>query len=216
MALPSAYFTSFKNVDAIFAAIKAAQSPPRFTQKFLEGLGFQNSNDRLFVNVLKALGFLNDTGEPIRRYHQYLDLTQSETVLAEAIREAYTDLFRVNNHAENMTTQDVKNKMKTLSEGQFTDRVLTQMAGTFKSLCKNADFSRLPVAAGQRHEVPESIDGNPPSTDSEKKSRGQRLPPQDTPARIGGLVYSINIHLPESRDQAGYEAPFKSLREQLL
>jgi hypothetical protein len=56
MALPSAYFTSFKNVDAIFAAIKAAQSPPRFTQKFLEGLGFQNSNDRLFVNLLRPLG----------------------------------------------------------------------------------------------------------------------------------------------------------------
>jgi uncharacterized protein DUF5343 len=143
MALPSAYFTSFKNVDAIFAAIKAAQAPPRFTQRFLEGLGFQNSNDRLFINVLKAIGFLNDTGEPQRRYHEYLDLSQSETVLAEAIRDAYADLFRVNNHAENMSTQDVKNKMKTLSEGQYTDRVLTQMAGTFKVLCKNADFSRV-------------------------------------------------------------------------
>ena len=80
MALPSAYFTSFKNVDAIFAAIKAAQAPPRFTQRFLEGLGFQNSNDRLFINVLKAVGFLNDTGEPQHRYHEYLDLSQSETV----------------------------------------------------------------------------------------------------------------------------------------
>jgi Family of unknown function (DUF5343) len=129
MALPSAYLTSFKNVDAILAAIKAAQAPPRFTQRFLEGLGFQNSNDRLFINVLKALGFLNDTGEPRRRYHEYLDLTQSETVLAEAIREAYADLFRVNNHAENMSNQDVKNKMKTLSEGQYTDRVLTQNGG---------------------------------------------------------------------------------------
>ena len=83
------------------------------------------------------------TGEPQHRYHEYLDLIQSETVLAEAIRDAYADLFRVNNHAENMSTQDVKNKMKTLSEGQYTDRVLTQMAGTFKVLCKNADFSRI-------------------------------------------------------------------------
>src|SRR5205807_10476144 len=61
MALPSAYLTSFKNVDAILAAIQAAQAPPRFTQKFLEGLGFANANDRLFINILKAIGFLNET-----------------------------------------------------------------------------------------------------------------------------------------------------------
>lgn len=182
MALPSAYLTSFKNVDAIFAAIKAAQAPPRFTQKFLEGLGFQNSNDRLFINLVKALGFLNDTGEPKRRYHEYLDLTRSETVLADAIREAYADLFRVNNHAENMSTPDVKNKMKALSEGQFTDRVLAQMAGTFKSLCKNADFSGLPAAAGRRVELAETLDGSPPSPDAERESR-EELPPRETRAR---------------------------------
>ena len=40
MALPSAYLTSFKNVDGILAAMQSAQAPGRFTQKFLEGLGF--------------------------------------------------------------------------------------------------------------------------------------------------------------------------------
>ena len=39
-----------------------------------------------------------------------------------------------------MGAQDVKNKMKTLSEGQFTDRVLSQMATTFTTLVKLADF----------------------------------------------------------------------------
>lgn len=34
--------------------------------------------------------------------------------------------------------------------------------------------------------------------------------------RLGGLAYNINIHLPESRDQAVYDALFKSLREHLL
>lgn len=180
----------------------------------MEGLGFQNSNDRLFINLLKALGFLSDTGEPTRRYHEYLDLTQSETVLAKAIREAYADLFRVNNHAENMSNQDVKNKMKTLSEGQYTDRVLTQMAGTFKILCKNADFSGIGRTVDPVVEPRPTVDGTSPTV--EHTPGEERVLAENGTTRIGGLVYSINIHLPESRDQAVYDAVFKSLRQHLL
>lgn len=145
MSLPNAYLTSFKNTVAILKAIQAAQAPPRFTQKFLEGLGYQNSNDRAVINILKALGFLDDSGVPTSRYHRYLDQTQSALALAEGIRESYEDLFRVNRNAHEMSTTDAKNKMKTLSEGQFTDRVLTQMAGTFTTLVKEADFSAPPT-----------------------------------------------------------------------
>lgn len=117
--LPNAYLTSFKNTSAILKAIQAAQAPPRFTQKFLEGLGYQNSNDRAIINVLKGIGFLDDSGVPTNRYHRYLDQTQSALVLAEGIRDAYEDLFRINRRANEMSTQDVKNKMKTLSEGHL-------------------------------------------------------------------------------------------------
>lgn len=151
MSLPTAYLTSARNTPAIFQAIQGAQAPPRFTMKFLEGLGFANSNDRATINVLKGLGFLEDSGIPTKRYHQYLDQSQSATILAEAIREAYADLFRVNRAAQTMTQADVKNKMKTLSEGQFTERVLTQMAMTFVTLVKLADFmSTSPAGTAPR------------------------------------------------------------------
>lgn len=205
MALPTAYLTSQKNVDGVLTAIKTAQAPPRFTQKFLETLGFQNSTDRLFINVLKALGFLTETGTPTKRYHEYLDQTQSERIMATAIREAYADLFQVNTRAQEMTTGDVKNKMKTLSQGQYSDRVLDLMAATFKSLVKYAEFSATappsPAPPGKRPEPPL------PEPDKERK---------ELPAPIRGLVYNINLHLPESRDQAVYDALFKSLREHLL
>src|SRR6266851_2880287 len=141
MPLPKAYFTSTKNVDAILAAIQAAQAPPRFTQKFLEGLGFPGVADRLFINVLKSLGFLTDTGVPTNRYHEYLDQTQSKRVMAQGVRDAYADLYQINVKAHDMPLGDVKNKMKTLSQGQYGDSVLSKMATTFKVLVKNADFS---------------------------------------------------------------------------
>lgn len=208
MSLPNAYLTSFKNASAILKAVQAAQAPPRFTQKFLEGLGYQNSNDRAIINVLKALGFLDDSGVPTPRYHRYLDQTQSALVLAEGIREAYEDLFRVNRNAHEMSGQEVKNKMKTLSEGAFTDRVLTQMAGTFTTLIKDADFSGTPTPIT-------GSDGTPPADPQDAPPlpgpNGQPLGGASSP--FSSLAYNINIQLPESRDPAVYNAIFKALRE---
>jgi Family of unknown function (DUF5343) len=41
--------------------------------KFLENLGFTSTNDRLFIGILKDLGFLNRDGAPQRRYFDFLD-----------------------------------------------------------------------------------------------------------------------------------------------
>jgi hypothetical protein len=172
-------------------------------------LGFQNSNDRLFINMFKALGFVNDTGIPTKRYHEYLDQTQSERIMAAAVREAYGDLFQINTRAQEMSANDVKNKMKTLSEGQFSERVLTQMAGTFKAFAKNADF--VAVAPG-----PGTPPGAPPEPEGALEVHREKLPSKEGALAIRGLVYNINLHLPESRDQAVYDALFKALREHLV
>lgn len=209
MSLPSAYLTSFKNTAAILKAIQAAQAPPRFTQKFLEGLGYQNSNDRAVINVLKAIGFLDDSGVPLSRYHRYLDQTQSALVLAEGIRDAYEDLFRVNRNAQEMSISDVKNKMKTLSEGQFTDRVLSQMAGTFNTLVKEADFSKPPTPDTSADGTPSDSEFNAPRPTLDSSGNGQ----VSSTSPFGNLAYNINIQLPESRDPAVYNAIFKALRE---
>jgi uncharacterized protein DUF5343 len=71
------------------------------------------------VGVLKILGFIGPDGSPTDRYFRFLDQTQSATVLAEGIRDAYRDLFQVNTNAQNMTKPEVMNKMKTLGQGQF-------------------------------------------------------------------------------------------------
>jgi hypothetical protein len=218
MTLPNAYLTSFKNTGDILKAITAAQAPDRFTIKFLEGLGYPSSNDRAMGNVLKFLGFLDDSGVPQRRYHEYLDQTQSGQVLAQGIREAYSDLFRVNKNAQNMSSVDVKNKMKTLSEGAFSDRVLTQMAGTFTTLVKFADFS-------ERQTKPGEAAGDEPVIEEERSAPPRRAASNDDvlgperrverKSRLGDLVYNINIVLPESRDPAVYNVLFKALREHL-
>ena len=210
MALPTAYLTSFRNTPAILRAIQGAQAPERFTQKFLEGLGFPSSNDRAMINVLKALGFVDDSGVPQRRYHEFLDQTQSAIVLAEGIRFAYADLFKVNKNAHAMTAAEVKNKMKTLSEGAFTDRVLTQMSGTFTTLVKEADFISAPAERSVDQDVSD-VDGILPET----SARDEPIVTGRGVLGFGSLAYNINIILPESRDPAVFDAIFRALREHL-
>lgn len=208
MALPKSYLTSTKNLSAMLNAIKTAQAPDKFTHKFLATLEFTSSNDRLIIGVLKSLGFLADDGKPTQRYYEFLDQTRSERILADGIREAYQDLFAVNVYANKMSKEEVVNKFKTLSQGRLSDAVLDKMGLTFTSLVKLADFSAQTAAKF----APEDT---------------QKTTAEDTPQRphevdvartvkVGGLVYNIQLVLPDSRDPAVYDALFRSLKEHLL
>lgn len=209
MALSKSYLTSFKNLNKILNAIQTAQAPPKFTVRFLESLGFKNAADRLIIGVLKSVGFLTQDGAPTTRYFAFLDQTQSARVLAEGIREAYADLFQINTKAQDLSPAEVRNKLKTLTQGQASESVIDKMAGTFKALSQLADFKTAP----KQIQPPEN-GGEPPETAVAPPP--QEAQPQAAGFRLGGLVYNIQIALPESRDPAVYDALFKSLKEHLL
>lgn len=207
MSLPKSYLTSTKRLPEMLEAIQTAQAPDAFTTRFLEQLGFKSKGDRLIIGILKDLGFIDDKGIPKERYYQFLDQTHSGTVLAEGIREAWADLFAININAHQMTKNAFVGKLKTLSQGQLTDRVMDQHYMTFSALVKNADFT--------------SHAGKPakPKTETEKEKVKEKTKvdtAEEVGAKIGGLVYNIQIVLPDSRDPAVYDALFRSLKEHLL
>ena len=117
MALITSYLLTTKNVEPFFNSLITAKAPEPFTQKFLESLEFKSTNDRLFIGLLKGLGFLDPNGVPSERYYKFLDQSQSKQVLAEAIRESYSDLFAVNTQANELSAQDVKNKLDDIRYG---------------------------------------------------------------------------------------------------
>lgn len=207
MALPNAYLTSAKNLEAMLTALKTAQAPDKFTQKFLESLEFKSTSDRLIIGVLKGLGFLADDGKPTQRYFEFLDQTQAGKVLAEGIRQAYADLFAININAHQLSREDVINKFRTLSQGQLSDSVLDKMAMTFAALVKHGDF-----AATRSAQTPPTPAILPPEKPEEPLKSKEEHPK----AKISGLVYNIQLILPESRDPSVYDALFKSLKDHLL
>jgi hypothetical protein len=202
MAIPTSYLTTTRNLAKILASIQNAQAPKQFSTRFLASLGFPSAADRLIIGVLKSLGFLTAEGVPTRRYFEYLDQTQSKRVMADGVREAYADLFQINRKAHELSGTEIKNKLKTLTQGQLSESVLDKMVLTLKALAGHADFA---ASVTTEKETPEPSPVEVPS---------------DIPLKhginLGGLVYNIQLVLPSDRDQAVYDALFRSLKEHLL
>lgn len=212
MALTQSYLVTTKNLSAVINSVVSAKAPERFTNKFLENLNFKSTNDRLYVGVFKALGLLDENGVPTSRYYEFIDQTQTGKVLAIGIEEAYEDLFNLRKDAQNLTIDEVKNKLKTLTQGQKSDNVLNMMASTFKALCDLADWSetRTTIAntTDDTTEKEKTLKDTP-----QKDNRLQTIAGKENEI---GLHYNIQIHLPETTNMAVYDAIFQSLKKHLF
>jgi hypothetical protein len=201
MAVPTGYLITTKNLDGILSAIQRASVPQKFTYEFLKQLGFASSGDRGVVSVLKSLRFLDDSGVPLDRYKRYRDATQSGAVLAEALRDAFQDVFALNENANELTVAQIKGLFSRLTDKGET--VVDKMATSFKALADRADFVAPPAVLDAESSVPEE-EG---SSDRQENDLPETL--------LAGLKlhHDIHVHLPVS-DQVGvYNAIFRALRQ---
>lgn len=213
MALQPVYLVAIKNLAPFLEALRHAQVPEKIGVRFIEELGFKSTNDRLFIPLLKALHFLDEGGKPTARYHAFLDDTQWKKVLAAGIKDAYPDLFRVSKNAQSLTREQLTGKIKSVGEGKISPAVLGNMTKTFMELVKLADF-KTEAPQEVTPEAPPEGAANEPGEPLAITGIGAKAeqPRQEGPT----LVYRIEIVLPAVRDQAIYDAIFRSAKEHLL
>ena len=208
MALTSSWVGAANRIPDLFNKIRDGQAPSQVTIQLLKDWGFSSSADRAFIPLLKSLGFLTPTGQPTQRYHDYRDHSRSQAVMAEALRDAYHDIFLIKAHPTKSDTAAVTGKFK--SYHNASDDVAQRMAKTFFGLLALADLSS---AAEPPQQQPSNAGGVPLS---------EPTSPHPAPAAgiIGangvGLHYNIQIHLPATKDVEVYNAIFKSLREHFV
>jgi hypothetical protein len=204
MAVPSAYLTTAKSAKDVFPAMQTAGVPKKFTYDFLKQLGYPSSSNRPVIAVLKALRFLDDSGTPTERYRRYKDPQQAKVVLAEAMRDAYADVFTVNQNANTLTTTDLKGVFARLSDKG--ESVNEKMAITFKTLADMADFQAAVAVTDGGAATQQTVDQRVQLEDHLSDDRDE-----------GAIVihHDVHIHLPSTTDIAVYDAIFRSLRENL-
>lgn len=88
------YVNSYGQLSKLFAEIKKASVPPKFTQDFMASmLGLKSSSYRAMIPLLKNLGFLDQGNVPTQDYKDFRDDTRSGAVLAKRIKETCPNLF---------------------------------------------------------------------------------------------------------------------------
>lgn len=205
--LTKRYMVSTSNIPSIFEKIVQGVAPPKFNIEHLKTIGFGASNDRAMVPLLKDLGFLQGDGTPTPRYHKYRDGSQSRKVMAEALRDAYEDLFHI---SEKLTAGD-----RSAIEGLFksrhnsTDLTAKRQAATFLALLNLADLDS--TSPSPSVDLPrETSQAEPEEAEFIEPRRNERVPLSTE------LHYTIQVHLPATKDIEVFNAIFRSLRENLL
>lgn len=211
MGLSARYTVASGRLSDLFSKIRDGQAPDQFTQQLLKDWGFRSSNDKAAIPILKELAFLSPDGKPTARYHDYRDHTRSKSVMADALRDAYGDIFLIKEHPTEADKDAIYGKFKSFHNA--SDNVAKWMTSTFFALLQLADLkSKKAKSKGTEHpEQPEEkADKRQGSAeDSDSLAGKSRL-------QASGLHYNIQIHLPATKDVEVYNAIFKSLREHLL
>jgi Family of unknown function (DUF5343) len=205
MALLNQPTQIWTQIPGFFDKIQAGQAPPKFNREFLRDLGFTSSNHLALIPLLKGLGFLNSDNVPTDRYRTFLDKTKSKQVIAEALNDAYGDIFVIKTKPTKADTSLIQGKFK--STYNLSDISADRNAKTFLSLLDLADLNALaaaPQTNGAAAPKEPIIIPDPAAVSPGKKKSSVEL------------NYSIEIHLPATKDVEVYNAIFKSLREHLV
>lgn len=198
------YMPSVSNLHKILNGIQKAGVPEVFNLDFLKDLGFKSSNDRSVIKLLKYLGMLDSSGRPQTTYREFVDHTKAKAVLAGCIRAAFDDLYLSDKDAHKKPVEHLKGWFKTKTGA--SDSVAKKMASQFKSLANYADFEAAPPA-------PKVSKAEPEKKDEEKPAKSSSPGADDMQSL--GLVYRLEIHLPDTQNVETFRAIFRALREEL-
>ncbi|MDO8438010.1 MAG: DUF5343 domain-containing protein [Nitrosomonadaceae bacterium] len=203
MSLTNAYVQIYGQLAELFGRISEGAAPDKFTSQHLKDWGYTSSNYRAVIPLLKAIGFLSADGLPTSRYHEYRNTAHSKRVMAEAIRDAYGDLFTIKSKPTTSDRQLIEGKFKSTHNASPTTAKL--MANTFYALLELADLSTNPEPKVEIKSA--SVEPSMPTIQQEVSAKVHSRP---------SLHYNIQIHLPATKDIEVFNAIFKSLKEHLL
>lgn len=206
------YVNGYGGISKLFAKIKEASVPPKFTQDFVNtALDLKSSSFRAMIPLLKRLGFIDGANMPTQAYKDYRDTLLSGVVMAERLRDSYKALFQANEYAWKLNKMELQDRLKSVLGVAEDDQTLPFVASTFIELAKLATWD----GAVPRRSKP--VEQEHVATDAREAGGEGREREAATSFRGGfGLSYTINLNLPATTEIEVFNAIFKSLRENLL
>jgi len=176
--------------------------PDKVTQRFLESLGFKSRNDRSIMGVLKHIGFTDESGVPTDTWNKYRNKSRSSIILAESIKNSYSELFSLYSDAHRKDNEAIRDYFSTKTS--VGEKALQDIIKTFKALVELANF--------------ENIHKKETTDVKEKSEENNHIINKTQIETKSGLTININIELaiPATNDPKTYDLFFSALKKHLL
>lgn len=201
---------TFKNV--LEKLIEAAR-PPKFNIDYLENvLKMTGGAARATIPILKRMEFLTSDGTPTEHYGRFRTESGRASAALHGLRAGFPEIFKRSEYAHAVDDAKLKDIILEITGLSPTDPIARSIRSTFNvvrafvpegTTFVNPDESDTPISD-------EPIANPAPAT-------GEH---QHVATRAGrnslGLVYNINLVIPETSDVRVLNAIFRSIKENLL
>ncbi len=203
------YTTSPGVFSKILQKIIEAERPSKFSGDFLNTvLGFSGGSALVVPPILKRTGFLNADTTPTELYNQFKSEGGRSQAAFEALKIGYSELFKRNEYAHKLEDAGLRDLLVTITGLNKGDPVIRAIAGTFSAFKYYIDPAKLSIGVKKANE--------PQVEDNAEEEAGFESSSQKSKNNSLGLIYNINLVIPNTDDPNVLNAIFRSLRENLL
>lgn len=206
------YLTASGTLKRALERLIDASRPDKFNADFLENvLKLTGGAARGTIPILKKMGFLSSDGVPTELYAKFRTEGGRPSAALAGLRNAFPEIFKRSEYAHSVEDSKIRDIILEITGLKASDTVAQAIKSTF-----NVVKSFIPAGADLTAADDEG------SAHDESGSGVANLNLQGETNRSGrggksvGLVYNINIVLPETSDLKVLNAIFRSIKENLL
>ena len=201
------YITVQSSLKEFLDQVPKTGTPEKLVRTELEARGFKSKNDRPIIPLLRFIGFIDKDGVPTGTYTNFKDRKQSGVVMADAIKQAYSDLFSLYPGAQSVDNDDLASFFSTRTKGG--ERVVEMIVSTFRTLCEFASF-------GDEVAGPEDVPPSGVKSADSAISDFLRHKPKAPVTSHSVVNVNLQVVLPTTEDSTVYDRIFESIKKHLL
>ena len=204
--MPRHYVQSTRKIRSFLEKIKTERRPDHASIKWLNNFGFTSSTDEQFLSILETIGFVDSGRIPTDRWKNFQDKNKSGRVMAEALKDGYSILYKTYKEAHKKAPDDLIQVFKV--ELQLGEETAKKAYRTFSTLADFADFT-LEKSLPEPEKPTEVVKMAPQVTLDEI----QRALLSVKEKRELAVNINIQITLPEKGEPEDYDKIFAALKK---
>lgn len=202
------YTTAPGAMEKTLEKIPIVERPTVFSPDFLSTvIGVSGGSARPVPPILKSCGFLSSNGAPTELYDQFRTEGSRASAALTGLRKGYGEIFKRNQFAHKLDDKGLGDLITSITGLRQGDPIARQIMNTFKV------FQKYTLMQGDESPNTSFDPGAEQDNTDVSFSRGRS---KSLEAREIGLVYNVNVVLPETTNIEVYNAIFRSLKENML